>query len=525
MLWLLLAGAPLLFVLLQVAREWYTGNVKLKGLPGPPGSALPLVGHMLPTLKAPTNGILQMMEGLWAAASPANCAFAARPVVWKAHVLGEWGVVFSGPAGRTFAYDLESTSLLFQLPRLPQKLLPPDNDLMQTIVAHQRSGHSAAAADFQAWRRERTKGMLLARNVAGTVPAVRRTCQRHIREWCQRGQVTSEDLLRLVFDVAVLWALGEEVRDRMAEVVADFFRSIHCVSKAMFGAPVEFLPGTDAWKGLQALPECRRLARVLVEAVATDAVSTSDGSGQPELPFPRLVTNLRTTAAVVTGHSALPYSPRLEAGLIGDVFAAFHTTSGLLSGELYHLAKYPEAQAAARTCVASIAADRDDGAAFLHAMRGSYIEHFVSETLRVASPAVLGVRRAASAVVVPSSLTGAAPVTIPAGTAVMVHHTSDHFDPELFPEPHRFHPLRWATRASEGPGELGPRLGSFGHRTHACLGRAFASAVSNTFLSELLQATEAVAMASPDATQLQQFPSIALVGAPLVLVQKAAAMS
>jgi hypothetical protein len=70
MLWLLaLAGAPLLFALLQFAREWYTGNVKLKGLPGPPGSALPLVGHMLPTLKAPTNGILQMMEGLWAGMS------------------------------------------------------------------------------------------------------------------------------------------------------------------------------------------------------------------------------------------------------------------------------------------------------------------------------------------------------------------------------------------------------------------------------------------------------------------------
>jgi hypothetical protein len=130
--------------------------------------------------------------------------------------------------------------------------------------------------------------------------------------------------------------------------------------------------------------------------------------------------------------------------------------------------RYPEAQAAARTCIASIAADRDDGAAFLHAMRGSYIEHFVSETLRVASPAVLGVRRAASAVVVPSSLTGAAPVTIPAGTAVMVHHTSDHFDPELFPEPHRWRactciPTR-ALHGASGPPSARLALPRFGRR-------------------------------------------------------------
>lgn len=68
--------------------------------------------------------------------------------------------------------------------------------------------------------------------------------------------MTSEDLLRLVFDVAVLWALGEEVRERMADVVGEFFTTIHCISKAMFGAPVEFLPGTDAWKGLQVAWHC-----------------------------------------------------------------------------------------------------------------------------------------------------------------------------------------------------------------------------------------------------------------------------
>ena len=99
--------------------------------------------------------------------------------------------------------------------------------------------------------------------------------------------------------------------------------------------------------------------------------------------------------------------------------------------------RYPEAQAAARTCVASIAADRDDGAAFLHAMRGSYIEHFVSETLRVASPGNFGMRRVKHAVTVPDTLTGGTPVVLPPGTAVIVHHTSDHLHDAAFTDPTR----------------------------------------------------------------------------------------
>jgi hypothetical protein len=71
--------------------------------------------------------------------------------VWKAHLLGQWGVVFSGAAGTAFAYERERADpaqLVFWLPRVPKAVLAP-HDLLQAIVDAQGAGHAGAAADFQ----------------------------------------------------------------------------------------------------------------------------------------------------------------------------------------------------------------------------------------------------------------------------------------------------------------------------------------------------------------------------------------
>ncbi len=64
--------------------------------------------------------------------------------------------------------------ILFCLPRLPRTLLSGDKQLMLAIVDHQWAGHSGAGADFQAWRKTRSQGMMPTRTVAAVVPALRR---------------------------------------------------------------------------------------------------------------------------------------------------------------------------------------------------------------------------------------------------------------------------------------------------------------------------------------------------------------
>lgn len=146
---------------------------------------------------------------------------------------------------------------MFCLPRLPRTLLSSDKQLMLSIVDHQWAGHSGAGLDFQAWRKARSVGMMPTRTVAAVVPALRRIIQSHVAGWKKVGHMTPEDPSRLVFDIAITWAVGERVRDAHPATVHDLHQAVHAISQAIFGAPLEFIPGTTAHKGVQCLPKAQ----------------------------------------------------------------------------------------------------------------------------------------------------------------------------------------------------------------------------------------------------------------------------
>jgi hypothetical protein len=81
--------------------------------------------------------------------------------------------------------------------------------------------------------------------------------QAHIAQWAKAGCITPEDLSCVVFDVAITWTVGERVRDASTPIVRELQKAVHAISQAMFGAPVEFLPGTGAWHGVHALPRAQ----------------------------------------------------------------------------------------------------------------------------------------------------------------------------------------------------------------------------------------------------------------------------
>ncbi len=68
--------------------------------------------------------------------------------------------------------------------------------------------------------------------------------------------------------------------------------------------------------------------------------------------------------------------------------------------------------------------------------------------------------------------------TIPKGTQVFQNMTSVHFDPELFPDPHRFDPTRYLA-TEDGGGEKtrfvpSPHVLPFGTGRRRCLGEVLA---------------------------------------------------
>jgi hypothetical protein len=98
--------------------------------------------------------------------------------------------------------------------------------------------------------------------------------QTHVAGWKKVGRITPEDPSRLVFDIAITWAVGERVREAHPSTVHALHQAVHAISQAIFGAPLEFIPGTTAHQGVQALPKAQVCKR-------------AGGCGPPPYPPPR----------------------------------------------------------------------------------------------------------------------------------------------------------------------------------------------------------------------------------------------
>ncbi len=104
-MWLLVVGGLLVLgALWPLVKDWYTCHVVLRHLRGPAAWAPPIVGHMLPCVKDPTFGVTDLLFSLWRSAST-GAPGGQWPPVWKAHFLGQYSAMFSGPEGRAFLHQ------------------------------------------------------------------------------------------------------------------------------------------------------------------------------------------------------------------------------------------------------------------------------------------------------------------------------------------------------------------------------------------------------------------------------------
>ncbi|MBV9786787.1 MAG: cytochrome P450 [Chloroflexi bacterium] len=163
--------------------------------------------------------------------------------------------------------------------------------------------------------------------------------------------------------------------------------------------------------------------------------------------------------------------------MIGHAFALFvaghETTSNALAWTVFLLNQHPR-----------VAADLlDELDSVLHGEpptleqlgRLPLLEGVIKESLRLLPPAGLGMRVAAE----PTELGGYA---LPKGTTVIYSELVTHRLPELYPEPDRFKPERWAT-INRSTYEFLP----FSAGPHMCIGWAFAMQELRIVLAMLMQ--------------------------------------
>ncbi len=103
------------------------------------------------------------------------------------------------------------------------------------------------------------------------------------------------------------------------------------------------------------------------------------------------------------------------------------------------------------------------------------LEGVIKESLRLLPPAIIGIRIAAQ----PTQLSGYA---VPKGANVVYSEFVTQRMPELYAEPDRFKPARWAT-LDPSPYEYLP----FAAGPHMCIGWAFAMQELRVVLAMLLQ--------------------------------------
>ncbi len=163
--------------------------------------------------------------------------------------------------------------------------------------------------------------------------------------------------------------------------------------------------------------------------------------------------------------------------LIGHAFTLFvaghETTSNALAATVLLLEQHP-------AVLADLLDELDGtlhGAAPTVAHVGTLplLEGVIKESLRLLPPAIIGIRIAAQ----PTQLSGYA---VPKGANVVYSEFVTQRMPELYAEPDRFKPARWAT-LDPSPYEYLP----FAAGPHMCIGWAFAMQELRVVLAMLLQ--------------------------------------
>ncbi|MBW4628349.1 MAG: cytochrome P450 [Brasilonema octagenarum HA4186-MV1] len=161
-------------------------------------------------------------------------------------------------------------------------------------------------------------------------------------------------------------------------------------------------------------------------------------------------------------------------GHVGAIFAAGHETSAnALTWTLFLLSQHPE-----------VAADLlDEFQSVLHGEAPTVeqlqqlplLERVLKESMRVLTPVPWNGR-------VTSQPTELGSYTLPTGTEVLVNIYQTHHMPEVYPEPERFHPMRWEgfepTMFEYNPFSAGSRI---------CIGAGFAMLEIKIVLAMLLQ--------------------------------------
>lgn len=262
---------------------------------------------------------------------------------------------------------------------------------------------------------------------------------------------------QLTLDVATRAFIGIEdpkARDEINEALTHIMAS--------FISPLRWpIPGTLYWKGLKAQ---KFLEKYLLSEIPKRR--NNDGTDI----FSRLC-NEKTAEGV-------PFSDDEIIGHLITFWVAGHDTlASSLTTLIYHLAKHPDWQEKLRSEI--LEANLDLNALDLTSLgKLNLCDNAFKEALRLQPPILSTPRRAIKDV----EFQG---FHIPAGSMISESIMGAHYDEDIWPEPEKFDPMRFAP---ENTPKDRPKYAwaPFGGGAHKCIGMIFAQIQAKVFLANIL---------------------------------------
>ncbi|AOS62030.1 bifunctional cytochrome P450/NADPH--P450 reductase [Actinoalloteichus hymeniacidonis] len=290
----------------------------------------------------------------------------------------------------------------------------------------------------------------------------------------------AEDMTRLTLDTIALCAFNVRFNSFYSEKPHPFVGAM-VRSLVEAGARPERLPGVQPF--LVGTNRQYRTDIAAMQRITDDIVATRNGLPAEDQPDD-LLQRMLTAADPLTGEKLSEENIRHQ--LVTFLVAGHETTSGLLSFATHQLLANPDVLARAREVVDEVLGNRTPRFEDLADL--GYLGQILRETLRLhpTAPAFA---------LTPSEPTTLGGHRITPDDSVMVILPVLHQDPEVWPQPQRFDPDRFAPDRMDRIPEYAWM--PFGHGARACIGRPFALQEATLVLAMMLQRFD-IALADPD---------------------------
>jgi len=292
--------------------------------------------------------------------------------------------------------------------------------------------------------------------------------EQSIAGWGERGEIDVVDYCRVLTNfTSSRCLLGREFRERMTD---EFARVYHDLERGV--TPIAYL---NAHLPIPSFIK-RDRARVKMEAMITKIVAERRREGREGEDF------LQTLMEARYGNGAALSEHEITGLLLAAMFAGHHTSSVTTAWTLVELLRNPSYLARVvdeidRTFGFGASSKGPKAVTFQSLRELTHVEHAVKEALRLHPPLFMLVRVAKEDFVYKQWV-------IAKGTWILISPTVAHEIQELFRDPLKFDPDRFAPPREEDKRDFA--YIPFGGGRHKCLGNAFALLQVKAILAILL---------------------------------------